>query len=181
MYQAAARFDEDKWHKTAEEMRQRLEEHHAYSDDGRIYYPRSYGEMPDETVDAANLALIWPFNVVDNDEKLMNTLDMIAEQCMTDRGVMRYPGDMYDGMVHHTKHLKKGAGAWPLLTFWYAIALDEVGRTEEAQEVFDNQVEMIDGDWIPEQIFDDDKRTSIKPLAWSHTMFIVAAKRLGRL
>lgn len=181
LYLAAARFDEDKWHKTAEDMRKRLEQHQVHTEDGRSYYPRSYGEMPDKTVDAAALGLVWPFNVVEKGERLMNTVDLIEERCMTPRGVMRYPGDMYDGMVHHTKHLKKGAGAWPLLTFWHAIALNQLGRTEEAQQLFHDQVERIEGRWIPEQIFEDDNRTSIKPLAWSHTMFVIAAKHLGHL
>ena len=181
LYVAAKRMNEDKWHRTAEKMRERLEQHQAYTEDGRIYYPRSWGDMPDKTVDAANLGLIWPFNVVDNDEKLMNTVDLIEERCMTDRGVMRYKGDMYDGMVHHTKHLKKGAGAWPLLTFWYVIALDQLGRTDEAREIFHNQVQQIDGKWIPEQIFDNDRQQAIKPLAWSHTMFVIAADQLGKL
>lgn len=181
LYQAAARFEEDKWHKTAEEMRQRLEGHEAYTDDGRVYYPRTDGDLKDTKIDASVLGLQWPFNVVDTDERLINSIELVGERLMTDRGVMRYPGDMYDGMVHHTKHLKKGAGAWPLLTFWYAMALDQIGRTEEAKHIFEDQVETIDGKWIPEQIFDNDRQVSIKPLAWSHTMFVVAADQLDYL
>jgi GH15 family glucan-1,4-alpha-glucosidase len=179
LYLAAARMGEDKWHTTADMMRERLEEHVAVTEDGREYYPRSYGDIPDKTVDAAILGLTWPFNVVQNDDRLRNSVELVAERCMTDRGVMRYPGDMYDGMVHHTKHLKKGAGAWPLLTFWHCIALKQLGREDEARELFEDQIHRFDGKWIPEQIFDNDHQTSIKPLAWSHTMFVIAAKQLG--
>jgi len=178
LYRAAARFNEDKWHKTAEEMRQRLEKYESYTEDGRVYYPRTYGDITDDTVDASILGLIWPFNVVSQNEKLTNSIDLIEERLKTDRGVMRYRGDMYDGMVHHTKHLKKGAGAWPLLTFWHVIALNQLGRTEEAEQLFHDQVEKIDGKWIPEQIFDNDQQISIRPLAWSHTMFVIAADQL---
>lgn len=177
LYLAADRLGEEKWYRTAEMMRKRLEDHRAERD-GTEYYPRTYGEFPDGSVDAANLGLVWPFNVVNDHERLENTVKMIEEHNMTDRGVMRYPGDMYDGMVHHTQHLKKGAGAWPILSFWYAIALDELGRTEEAHDVFQDQIHAFDGKWIPEQVFEDDARTSIKPLGWSHAMFVIAADRL---
>jgi GH15 family glucan-1,4-alpha-glucosidase len=117
--------------------------------------------------------------VVNDQQKLENSVRLVEEKLMTDRGVMRYPGDMYDGMVHHTQHVKKGAGAWPLLTFWYAIALDELGRDQKAREVFESQVEDIEGQYIPEQIFGNEAQVSIEPLAWSHTMFVIAADRLG--
>jgi len=179
LYIAAERMNEQKWFKTAEKMRKRLEQHQSERD-GKTYYPRTYGNVLDETVDACNLGLIWPFNVVQNDEKLENTVQLIEKELMIDEGVMRYSGDMYDGIIHHTEHLKKGAGAWPLLTFWYSIALHELGREDEAQEVFDNQVEQIDGKYIPEQKFSRD-RQGIEPLAWSHSMFLIAAGKLGRL
>jgi len=172
-------MDEQKWFKTAEQMRERLEQHQA-NENGKTYYPRTYGNVIDETVDACSLGLIWPFNVVQTDEKLENTVELIEEKLMIDEGVMRYPGDMYDGIIHHTKHLKKGAGAWPLLTFWYSIALYELGREDKAHEIFDEQVEQIEGKYIPEQEFSRD-RQGIEPLAWSHSMFLIAAEKLGKL
>ena len=179
LYIAAERMNEQKWFKTAEKMRERLEQHQAEKE-GKTYYPRTFGNVVDETVDACSLGLVWPFNVVQRDEKLENTVELIEEELMNDEGVMRYPGDMYDGIIHHTKHLKKGAGAWPLLTFWYSIALHELGQDEKAHEVFDKQVEQIDGKYIPEQKFSRD-RQGIEPLAWSHSMFLVAAEKLDRL
>jgi len=179
LYIAADRMDEQKWFNTAEKMRKRLE-HHNSERHGKRYYPRTFGDVVDETVDACNLGLVWPFNVVQEDEKLRNTVELIEEELMIDEGVMRYPGDMYDGIIHHTEHLKKGAGAWPLLTFWYSIALHELGREEEAHQVFDAQIERIDGKYIPEQKFSRD-RQGIEPLAWSHSMFLIAAKKLDRI
>ena len=178
LYLAADRLGESKWYECAELMRGRLEQHHAEKNGDR-YFPRAYGEITDSTVDASVLGLVWPFNVVNDQEKLENSVRLVEHELMNENGVMRYPGDMYDGMVHHTQHMKKGAGAWPLLTFWYAIALDELGRTSEARQVFEKQVETIDGKYIPEQIFKNDAQVSIRPLAWSHTMFVIAADRLG--
>lgn len=178
LYQASSRLEEEKWYKTAEMMRKRLEDHHAEKD-GLSYFPRTYGDISDRTVDASALGLIWPFKVTHDQEKLAETVKVVEKELMTERGLMRYPGDMYDGMVHHTQHMKKGAGAWPLLTFWHAIALDEVGREHEAREVFERQVEMISGRYIPEQVFDNDEQTAIRPLAWSHANFVIAAEKLG--
>jgi len=178
LYRAAERMEEQKWGSTAEMMRERLEEHVAERN-GKEYFPRSYGEVADETVDASVLGLVWPFNVTNNQDRLKNSVELVEEVLMVDNGVMRYRGDMYDGMVHHTSHMKKGAGAWPLLTFWYCIALDEMCYGDKAERIFIEQVENIEGKFIPEQIFEDGSKNSIRPLAWSHAMFVIAAERLG--
>lgn len=178
LYLASSRLEEEKWYKTAEMMKDRLETHHA-EQGGRSYYPRTYGDISDTTVDASAVGLVWPFNVTHDRDKLEQTVEIVGDKLMTEQGLMRYPGDMYDGMVHHTQHMKKGAGAWPLLTFWYAVALDELGREREAREVFESQVEAIEGRYIPEQIFEHEDKKGIEPLVWSHANFVIAADRLG--
>ncbi|MBC5792762.1 MAG: hypothetical protein H8Z69_01860 [Nanohaloarchaea archaeon] len=174
LFMAAERFDEEKWRKTAEEMQARLNQH------GEEYYYRSYGEVSDESIDASVLGLVWPFNIVEKDKMLENSINMVEENLMNINGVMRYEGDMYDGIIHHTEHLDKGAGAWPLLSFWHVIALSKMGERDRAEALFHDQIEKIDGDYIPEQIFEDD-REGIEPLAWSHAMFVIAADELGYL
>lgn len=178
LFLAAERLGEQKWRSTAEEMRDRLKEHEIEKDD-KSYFPRTYGDISDETVDAAALGLVWPFDVVEDRERLKNTVKLIEEDLLQDEGVMRYRGDMYDGMVHHTQHLKKGAGPWPLLSFWHCIALEELGEKERAKELFEKQISAFEGELIPEQILKGDNRSSIRPLAWSHAMFVIAADRLG--
>lgn len=180
LYLAAARFEEDKWRHTAEEMRERLETSETERN-GRKYFPRSFGEVSDKTVDASVLGIIWPFNVIKDDERILNSVQLVEEELMTENGVMRYSGDMYDGMVHHTNHLKKGAGAWPLLSFWQVIALNRLNRSDEAEKLFYQQLEQLEGKYIPEQIFSEDNKSSIKPLAWSHAMFVIAADELGKI
>jgi len=177
LYLAADRMDEQKWRKAADSMREELL-NHADNDHG--YYYRSCGDVCDRSIDASVLGLVWPFDVVDQDEKLHNSLQRMEDKLMTDRGLMRYEGDMYDGIVHHTGYLSKGAGAWPLLTFWYVKALALMERREKAEKIFREQLEQLEGRHIPEQIFEDD-REGIKPLAWSHSMFVIAAEELGYL
>lgn len=180
LYLAANRFNEEKWYHAAEEMRKALETAEAEKN-GKRYFPRSSGEVSDKTVDASVLGLVWPFNVIKDDERVINSLNLVEEELLTEKGVMRYPGDMYDGMVHHTKHLKKGAGAWPLLTFWHVIALNRLGRTEDAERLFEKQLEQLKDEYIPEQVFGQKNKSSIKPLAWSHAMFVIAAHELGKI
>lgn len=178
LYLAADRMDEKKWRKKADEMRERLLQH-AYND--KEYYYRSYGEVQDESVDASLIGLGWPFNIVENDQKLENTLDLIEDKLMNGRGIMRYQGDMYDGVIHHTGYLSKGAGSWPLLTFWYVKLLSQLGRREKAEELFYRQINAFEGEYIPEQVFEKDGKNGIKPLVWSHAMFVIAAEELGYL
>ncbi len=165
----------DRYLETSEQMRNQLRSQE------KDCYVRSWGELPDDSIDASLLGLVWPFDTVERDEKLERTVELIEEKLLTYTGVKRYEKDMYDGMIHHTRHVKKGAGGWPLLYFWYLVALKKLGREAEAKENFEDYLERIDGKYIPEQIFSNDIQNSIKPLAWSHAMFVVAADELGYL
>lgn len=175
LYMAADRLEEQKWQKTADEMREQLLQH---AENEKEYYYRSCGDVCDKSIDSSVLGFVWPFDVVERDDKLDNSLDLMEKRLMTDRGLMRYEGDMYDGVIHHTGYLSKGAGGWPLLSFWYVKVLSMLGENEKAEQLFHRQIEAIDGKYIPEQIFEDG-REGVKPLVWSHAMFVVAAEELG--
>lgn len=178
LYLAADRMEEQKWGKSADEMRERLLKH---ADNEKEYYYRSWGDVEDKSIDASILGLGWPFDVVEKDQKLENTLNMIEAKLMNDKGIMRYKGDMYDGVIHHTGYLSKGAGSWPLLTFWYVKVLSQLGRKEKAEQLFRKQINAFEGKYIPEQVFEKDAKKGIRPLVWSHSMFVVAAEELGYL
>ena len=78
-------------------------------------------------------------------------------------------------------HYKMGAGTWPLLTFWLSIVCNKMGDRKKAEKYFWLILDQLDDDLlIPEQIFPkNDPRIGIKPLLWSHAMFIHAAVELG--
>ncbi len=177
LYLASERLEEEKWRGKADRMKEKLLQH---AENEEEYYYRSCGEFCDKSIDASILGLAWPFNVVGQDKKLNRSLELVEEKLMKECGIMRYEGDTYDGVVHHTNHLSKGAGSWPLLTFWYVKVLSQLGQEQKAEKIFWKQIEQIEGKYIPEQIFED-RRTGIKPLVWSHSMFVVAAKELGYL
>ena len=77
--------------------------------------PRESDSRP---YDMAQLSLIWPYNIVDFDTKEI-LLHNIETHLVGERGVRRYPGDVYCG-----KGLVPGANKtaeWPLGFAWLAI------------------------------------------------------------
>lgn len=159
--------------------------------DGAISQARqtgSYGwkvrDSDERPVDASLSAAVWPFAAQDattGSEVEAKTVENIGNTLyIPGRGIKRYIGDRYDGIHSDDRPDELGAGTWPLLSFWYAIALAETGSTEKAAEVYEETVENIDGRYIPEQLFNDERAgQGPVPLGWSHAMFVIASRRLG--
>lgn len=165
-----------KWVAVAREMRETLR---LNSDN---YFFRSFGTLNDERVDASLIGLVWPTDLFDAlDTRIVSTIDLIEEKLVRDFGIYRYEYDEYDGwMYDDTVHRKKGAGYWPLLNFWMVIYQMEKGARAVALKYYDKVLDDVgDADFIPEQIFDNDIQVSISPLCWSHSMFVIASKKLG--
>lgn len=176
LYLAANHKENPKWRKAADEMSNKLSK---YAENEKRRYYRSCGNVCDKSIDASLLGLGWPFNKAEDDQILDNTLETIENKLMNERGIMRYEGDMYDGTVHHTNHVSKGAGSWPLLTLWYVKVLSKLGKQQKADELFRKQIDAFEGKYIPEQVFEEEAKKGIKPLVWSHSMFVIAAEELG--
>lgn len=164
---------EKKYIRAADQMAEVLQTH------GEDYYPRSKGKFSDDRIDASILGLAWPFDVVEKDQKLDNSVEMIEEKLMTTNGIMRYQNDMYEGMLVESEIVQKGAGGWPLITFWYVKALSKLGRKKEAEQVFKDYLGKLPDSYLPEQVFDSEDKTAVTGLAWSHAMFVIAAEELG--
>ncbi|GMR19375.1 MAG: hypothetical protein BMS9Abin34_512 [Patescibacteria group bacterium] len=154
--------------------------------DGKAgYFLRRFGGTVggDKNVDASLLALVWPFEIIrPDDSRMINTVAAIEETITGERGVYRYQFDEYEGETEASNlHYRMGAGAWPLLTFWMSIVQNKMGNRKKAEEYFWLVLDRLEGDlFIPEQIFvKDDPRVGVKPLLWSHAMFIHAARELG--
>lgn len=128
-------------------------------------------------IDASLFGLFWPTNQF----KGAIALDALTE--MTDvlerrGGIIRYPGDAYDGIFVDGSSFRTGGNAWPLLNLWASICFDVLGNTEKAEEYFNWVLERIELD-IPEQITTTNKHQGPYQLAWAHAMFVIAAQRLG--
>ncbi|NBC83035.1 MAG: hypothetical protein GVY19_06595 [Bacteroidetes bacterium] len=167
--------DKSKWEKTRDQMKQLL-----LSQPG-AHYGRTYGKLPDSRVDASLLGLLYPYNIIPaNDSKFLKTIELIEEHLVKDFGVHRYEHDEYDGWVYQKEtNRKKGAGYWPLLNFWMAIVQHKMGNTQKAMFYYNKVLDDLKENLIPEQIFNNDIQVSVKPLAWSHSMFLLATKELG--
>ncbi|MCH7759330.1 hypothetical protein IID20_03165 [Patescibacteria group bacterium] len=172
--QTAQRLNKRKWLKVSQEMKQSLQNFKGN------YYVRLWGQLPDKSIDASVLALIWPFQVMEINKKLLKSLELVEQKLLTPQGVKRYEHDQYDGRIANFTHWKKGAGGWPLITFWYIIALSKSGRKIEARKLFDEQINKFKN-FIPEQVFDNELQISVSPLCWSHSMLVIASRELGYL
>lgn len=168
---------------TANQMKYLIEKE-AY-DEKFGYFLRRFGGTVagDKNIDASLLALLWPFEIIKtNDEKMINTIKAIEENITDNKGVYRYQLDEYEGEIEDADlHYKMGAGAWPLLTFWMSIIQSKMGNRKKAEKYFWLVLDQIENDLlIPEQIFPKgDPRVGVKPLLWSHAMFVHAAVELG--
>jgi len=148
-------------------------------------YARRFGRSGnDSNVDASLLGLIWPFSVIDDEDRLHAIVDGVEARLLSEIGVYRYVYDVYDGEVDEWgTELQQGAGAWPVLTFWLAIAHSRLGDRTRALQTFQIGLESVDAEgFFPEQVFPPgDPRVGVKPRLWSHTMFALAADELGLL
>lgn len=170
---AHAMIKMDAWKKTAEEMMERID---ASYDKKLKRFLRNYGKISDPNIDASLLGLVYPFGIVKpEDERMANTVKAMEENIVMDGGVHRFQFDYYDG----EGTAQEGSGAWPILNFWMSVYSSLKKDKKNAQKYFHWVIERVgDDSLIPEQIFSD-FRVGIKPLAWSHAMFIIAAKLLG--
>lgn len=169
---AGERMHKQKWVDVAEDMRKSA----IPIEPGSVF---SRSPASDLRIDASALGLFWPFNCNWETRRLERTLEEVENRLIEESGVKRYEKDSYGGVVRRGSLLRDGSGCWPLLTFWYTIALVEMGRKDEADEIFEDYCILFKDFLIPEQILPEDK--SIKPLGWSHAMFVIAAEKLGYL
>jgi GH15 family glucan-1,4-alpha-glucosidase len=175
-------YDNALWRRCADEMTSQL----ALSwNDDLGHYLRRFGPIGDDPViDASLMGLAWPFDVLDDAERVRETVAEIETRLLSELGVYRYLFDGYDGEVERVgAELRQGAGAWPLLTFWLAIVRQRLGDAERAREIYRIGLDNIEPDgYLPEQVFPaDDERIGVRPLLWSHMMFVLATLELGLL
>ena len=161
------------WKKSAGQMMKKINA--SYSDKNN-YFLRNHGRIDDKNIDASLLGLVWPFEIIEaNDKRIKSTIEKIEKELVLDGGVHRFQFDYFDS----EGTAWEGGGAWPALNFWLAIYWHLVGDNKKAKAYYNWVIERVDK-YIPEQIFPD-FRIGIYPLAWSHAMFIIASHYLGYL
>lgn len=182
----------DNWEQARDGMHDVLNSNQANEHYLRKMYPGPIDD-PDNTLDASLNGLVFPFSSfrAEISPRQKQTILAIGKLlCRLPDGVARYSGDTYDGIVR-PGGVEATAGRWPLLSFWHAIALQKIGQSSAARELYEATIERLDelykagalpNNLMPEQLFPDDRQgKAVLPLAWSHAMFAIATKELGVL
>jgi glucoamylase len=128
-------------------------------------YLRSIG---DPTPDVSLLGLAWPFAAVDPaGERMRGTVAVLEAELASPRGgVARYVGDTY-----------AGGNKWVLAALWLGLWRRQIGDATGLERslayALGAQTEL---GLLPEQVTDDGDAAWVVPLAWSHAMFLLAAR-----
>jgi glucoamylase len=128
-------------------------------------YLRSIG---DPTLDVSLLGLAWPFAAVDpGGERMRATVAALEAELLSPAGgVLRYANDTY-----------AGGNKWVLAALWLGLwhrqAGDKEGLVRSLEYALRAQTDL---GLLPEQVTDEGKPAWVVPLAWSHAMFLLAAR-----
>ena len=124
--------------------------------------------LDDPTVDASLLGLAWPFRAVDPAGARMRATADAVEQTLGRRGggLLRYDGDAY-----------VGGNPWVLAALWLGLYRRQIGDVEGHRRAlaYAQRVATPLG-LLPEQVTEDGEPAWVVPLAWSHAMFVLAAR-----
>lgn len=128
-------------------------------------------------VDLAQLSLIWPYNVVTNEEREV-ILKNVEYHLLRTRGVIRYKGDKYynrnpDGFSEEAE--------WTFGLAWLAIIYKQIGEERKANAYFKSLKEVDTKRGLPELYFSNSEEFNENtPLGWSESLFIVAMHEMQR-
>lgn len=131
-------------------------------------------------------SLIWlsvPFRVVELEDKFFtNTINEIEKELLINGGLHRYKKDTY-----------YGGGEWILLSCFLGWYYEEAGKTDKAIYIKNWAESQADeNNYLTEQVCSHLNSTELyphwvnkwgpiaNPLLWSHAMYIILAKALGR-
>ena len=130
-------------------------------------------ESDHKFTDLALLSLIYPYNVVTEQER-DKILENIEYHLVKNLGILRYKNDMYynkdqvDGVSQEAE--------WTFGLSWLAIIYERMGNKPKAEEYIQKAMATVDsvGD-IPELYYSNSEiHNENSPLGWSESMFVVA-------
>lgn len=122
-------------------------------------------------VDLALLSLIWPYNVV-SDQQRNRILENVEYHLLRERGVIRYKGDRY---YNKNEDEVSEEAEWTFGLAWLAIIYEKMGDSEKALEFIKNLIASDTSNGVPELYFSNSPEYNDNtPLGWSESLFIVA-------
>lgn len=124
-------------------------------------------ESATKDVDLALLSLIYPFNVV-SEEQRNQILENVENKLVRDRGIIRYAGDAYFN--------KEGEAEWTFGFPWLAIIYKQLNRPDKYAKYMRKTVEVVNekGE-LPELYYaNSEQHNENTPLGWGQSLMIVA-------
>lgn len=134
-------------------------------------------ESEGKFVDLALLSLIWPYNVVTEEER-DRILENVEYHLLRERGVIRYKEDRYynkneDGYSEEAE--------WTFGLAWLAIIYQHLGNFKKAEELIKDLIAVDTPDGLPELYFSNSAEYNENtPLGWSESLYIVALYNMER-
>jgi glucoamylase len=147
----------------AERVRETLERRFWSGEHGR--YLRTVG---DPTVDVSLLGLAWPFRAVDPAGPRMRATADAVERALArpGGGLLRYEEDDY-----------AGGNPWVLAALWLGLYRRQVGDADGHRRALAYARRVATPlDLLPEQVTETGEPAWVVPLAWSHAMYVLAAR-----
>jgi len=134
-------------------------------------------ESKNKFVDLSLLSLIWPYDVVTEEEKTQ-ILHNLEYHLVKVRGVIRYKGDEY---YNKNPDNKSEEAEWTFGLSWLAIIYEKMGRMDKAEELIKDLIAIDTPEGLPELYFSNSPEYNENtPLGWSESLFIVALYYLER-
>ena len=126
-------------------------------------------ESETKEVDLALLSLIYPYNVV-NEEQRKQILENVEKHLVRERGVIRYIGDQY--------YNKNGEAEWTMGFPWLAIIYKQTEDVEKYVYYLQKTLKVVnEKDELPELYYANSaEHNDNSPLGWSQALFLVAVK-----
>ena len=134
-------------------------------------------ESKKKFVDLALLSLIWPYNVVNNEQR-DEILKNVEYLLLKERGIVRYKNDHYynknpDGYSEEAE--------WTFGLSWLAIIYEHMNNKKKAKYFLDKVMKDLTPEGLPELYFSNSpEHNDNNPLGWSESLFIVALHDLNK-
>jgi len=134
-------------------------------------------ESQSHFVDLALLTLIWPYDVVTEDQR-DKIIENVEYHLKRERGVIRYKGDHYfnknpDGWSEEAE--------WTFGLSWLAIIYEKMGDLHKARDLIKDLIADDTPEGLPELYFSNSPEyNEHTPLGWSESLFIVALSEMQR-
>jgi glucoamylase len=138
----------------------------------RCFWSDAHGRyvrtLDDPTVDVSLLGLAWPFAAVDpRGPRMRATAAAVV-------GALGRPGG---GILRYERDTYAGGNPWVLAALWLGLYARQTGDVDgHARSLAYAQRVATPLELLPEQVTDDGAPAWVVPLAWSHAMFVLAAR-----